>query len=235
MALHSRQLQRKALGVPSRRLLPVSAVLTRPQQGLESAQRPRPAPTHVNNFAPGARPQANFVSLVNGVYTVQGQLDVVAPVPLVMGILRDVDHAADVFGNVDSSTSYSRPDGSTELLQSCKWRFLAFSGNFECRLTVVADPNTDTVIFNLVSSSYMNEFEGRWEVKAVRSDGNGSSSGSSGLVGARVNHQLSVKPSFPVPPPIARYIAPIFQQQVTGILEDLQREVNRRQSQQSTA
>jgi hypothetical protein len=46
----------------------------------------------------------------------------------------------------------------------CRWEFLVFSGTFETQLTVDEDRKAGTVVFNLVSSTFMRHFQGRWQV-----------------------------------------------------------------------
>lgn len=52
--------------------------------------------------------------------------------------------------------------------QLCRWEFLVFSGNFETELTVEEDLPNGSVVFRLVTSSFMRQFEGRWQVTAAR-------------------------------------------------------------------
>lgn len=47
----------------------------------------------------------------------------------------------------------------------CRWEFLVFSGTFETELTVEEDVAGGSVVFSLVSSSFMRHFEGRWQVR----------------------------------------------------------------------
>ena len=47
----------------------------------------------------------------------------------------------------------------------CRWEFLVFSGSFETHLTVDENMDRDEVVFNLVSSSFMKQFQGRWQVR----------------------------------------------------------------------
>ncbi len=52
--------------------------------------------------------------------------------------------------------------------QVCRWEFLVFSGTFETKLMVEEDLPCGTVVFHLVSSSFMRHFEGRWQVCKAR-------------------------------------------------------------------
>ena len=51
-------------------------------------------------------------------------------------------------------------------MQTCRWEFLVFSGNFEMRLTVHEARQHGEVVFNLISSSFMRQFQGAWKVCA---------------------------------------------------------------------
>lgn len=48
--------------------------------------------------------------------------------------------------------------------QICRWEFLVFSGTFETRLTVHEAREHGEVVFNLISSSFMQQFQGAWKV-----------------------------------------------------------------------
>jgi len=48
--------------------------------------------------------------------------------------------------------------------QACKWQFLAFSGTFDVHLNVDEKPDSRMLVFRLVESSFMKDFEGRWQV-----------------------------------------------------------------------
>jgi len=48
--------------------------------------------------------------------------------------------------------------------QACKWQFLAFSGTFDVHLDVDENPDSRMLVFRLVESSFMKDFEGRWQV-----------------------------------------------------------------------
>lgn len=55
--------------------------------------------------------------------------------------------------------------------QTGKWQFLLFKGTFNVRLDVVEDPGTRTIVFTLAESSFMRNFEGRWQVETGRQQG----------------------------------------------------------------
>ncbi len=90
--------------------------------------------------------------------------------------------------------------------QKAGWRFLAFSGSFECRLAVDEDAEARSLVFTLLQSSFMRDFEGRWSVNEEHVEGVGPA--------VLVEHQLSVMPMMPVPAPFAYYTRPIFVKQV---------------------
>lgn len=109
--------------------------------------------------------------------------------------------------------------------QNCKWNFLAFSGTFKVHLGVQEDAAARSLLFTLVESSFMRSFKGSWIVKEAPSS---SSSSGSGRVGCLIEHQLSVAPSVPVPPPVSYYTRGIFMRQVERVLLDLKEEAEAR-------
>ena len=48
--------------------------------------------------------------------------------------------------------------------QKCKWEFLVFSGSFDTQLAVSEDPEAGSLVFRQLQSSFMRDFEGRWQV-----------------------------------------------------------------------
>jgi hypothetical protein len=50
-------------------------------------------------------------------------------------------------------------------LQACKWQFLAFKGTFNVHLNVMEAPQDRLLVFTLAESSFMRDFEGRWQVR----------------------------------------------------------------------
>ena len=50
-------------------------------------------------------------------------------------------------------------------MQTCRWEFLVFSGTFETKLTVHEARQHGEVVFNLISSSFMRQFQGAWKVR----------------------------------------------------------------------
>lgn len=52
------------------------------------------------------------------------------------------------------------------ILQAGKWQFLFFKGTFDVRLHVVEAPEDRTITFTLAESTFMKNFEGRWQVGA---------------------------------------------------------------------
>ncbi|GIL58294.1 hypothetical protein Vafri_13370 [Volvox africanus] len=114
--------------------------------------------------------------------------------------------------------------------KTCRWKFLGFSGTFRVRLGVQEDPDSGTLLFNLVHSNFMRDFEGRWAVRPTQAPPSAAASAARSHLEeeewCEVEHQLSVVPSVPVPPPVSFYTRSIFVRQVEGILVDLQRAVH---------
>lgn len=50
------------------------------------------------------------------------------------------------------------------ILQICRWEFLAFSGTFKTLLNVHEERDAGRVVFSLIKSSFMKDFEGQWQV-----------------------------------------------------------------------
>mmetsp|Transcript_9215 Transcript_9215/g.22807 ORF Transcript_9215/g.22807 Transcript_9215/m.22807 type:complete len:253 (-) Transcript_9215:34-792(-) len=170
-------------------------------------------------------------------FTVEGRMELAASPSLVYEVLTAYEACPDIFNNILTSETHRNAEtGGLEVLQKCSWNFLAFSGTFTARMAVTEDADSRTLVFNLIHSSFMRDFEGRWAVKSLLT-GSGSTTGSSDSDGEGeaaptciVEHCLSVKPSLPVPPPISYYTRSIFVKQVDAILQDLEREVRRRQA-----
>jgi hypothetical protein len=80
---------------------------------------------------------------------------------------------------------------------------------------VSEDAAARSLVFRLVRSSFMRDFEGRWQVSPCGGGGGG----------ARVEHVLAVKPTMPIPAAISQYTQGIFTRQVSNILRDLEREI----------
>jgi hypothetical protein len=49
-------------------------------------------------------------------------------------------------------------------MQCGKWQFLTFSGTFDVTLDVTEEPGSRLLVFRLVRSTFMEDFEGRWQV-----------------------------------------------------------------------
>ena len=49
-------------------------------------------------------------------------------------------------------------------VQICRWEFLAFSGTFKTLLNVHEERDAGRVVFSLIKSSFMKDFEGQWQV-----------------------------------------------------------------------
>lgn len=50
-------------------------------------------------------------------------------------------------------------------VQICRWEFLAFSGTFKTLLNVDEERDAGRVVFSLIKSSFMKDFEGQWQVQ----------------------------------------------------------------------
>ncbi|GLI66429.1 hypothetical protein VaNZ11_010227 [Volvox africanus] len=188
------------------------------------------------NAGPGPRSSSqvgsdvSFVSLVDGKYTVRGQLLLPASAPRVFALLTDYEGCHRVFGNIAASEVTQSAEGGLQVVQTCRWKFLAFSGTFRVRLGVQEDPDNGTLLFSLVHSNFMRDFEGRWAVRPIHAPPSAAASAArshpEGEEWCEVEHQLSVVPSVPVPPPVSFYTRSIFVRQVKGVLVDLQRAVH---------
>ncbi|KAG2432821.1 hypothetical protein HXX76_008555 [Chlamydomonas incerta] len=175
------------------------------------------------------RPEVAFVSLVDGKYTVRGRLLLRAPAAEVYQLLTDYAGCHRVFSNIAASQVVAGPDGGKQVEQLCIWKFLAFSGTFKVQLGVVEDDAARTLLFNLVHSNFMSDFEGRWAVAPAPAP----QAAPPGEQWCEVQHTLSVVPAVQVPAPVAYYTRSIFVKQVEGILLDLQRGLPRWRAERS--
>jgi len=155
-----------------------------------------------------------------GYFTVAGSLVLPAPASLVYEILGDHSSTARVFRNV---VDCQRSEDGKSLTQMCKWTFLAFSGSFSLKLAVDKDPAQKCITFTILDSSFMKGFEGRWHVSRLEGDEQGET--------CLVEHELSMKPLVPVPPPISYYTKSVLEKEVATVLTDLQMEVQRQMEQ----
>lgn len=113
-------------------------------------------------------------------------------------------------------------------------------------------PEQRSLVFSLLEPGFVRAFEGVWSVAVVEEDeeedGEGgwssssdsddsevSSSSSCGGKGGRgrklktvVRHSLGVTPAVPPPLPVRPVVRKLFQKQVAGLLDDLERELERR-------
>ncbi|GLC36665.1 hypothetical protein PLESTB_000128000 [Pleodorina starrii] len=174
----------------------------------------------------GPGPDVSFVSLVDGKYTVRGRLVLPVPASRVYALLTDYGGCNRVFANIAASEVVRSEEGGLQVVQSCRWKFLAFSGTFRVHLGVLEDPDSGTLLFSLVQSNFMRDFEGRWAVRPTEAaTAAATAAAGGGTEWCEVEHQLSVVPSVPVPAPVSYYTRSIFVRQVEGILADLQRAV----------
>lgn len=141
-------------------------------------------------------------------------------------------------------------------IQVVRWKVLLFSGTFNYQLNVAHDPVENTVIFRMLSSSFMTACEGTWKLVAVGNDqpldnsssdaasSNSTSSGSSTTAqtssvlqgvsdqqesSTLIKHTLSVRLAMRIPDAVTRQVAPIFQKQVHTVMEDLLKEIQRQE------
>jgi ribosome-associated toxin RatA of RatAB toxin-antitoxin module len=147
--------------------------------------------------------------------TVRGVMHVAAEPDLVYSILTDYDNCARVFRNVVSSEAVITAGGEKQVLQACQWQVIGLKGTFNVHLDVEEDSASRLLVFRLKESSFMRDFEGRWQVEPAQ-----------GGV-CRIEHILAVKPVMDIPPAIAPYTSSIFKQQVGKLLQDLERAISR--------
>lgn len=70
------------------------------------------------------------------------------------------------FGKYNVIVTQHHTDTS-ECWQVCRWEFLAFSGTFKTLLNVHEEPEAGKVVFSLIKSAFMKDFEGQWQVTAA--------------------------------------------------------------------
>uniref|UniRef100_A0A7S1X3D0 Coenzyme Q-binding protein COQ10 START domain-containing protein n=1 Tax=Tetraselmis chuii TaxID=63592 RepID=A0A7S1X3D0_9CHLO len=161
-------------------------------------------------------PDVNLNSAPNGGYTVTGALEVQARPEDVYAVLVDYEGAHNIFSNIEA-TKVLEVDGKTQLLQKCRWTFLMFSGTFDAILSVREVPEQKVLLFELVRSSFMKGFEGRWHVV------------DNGAGGSVVEHSLTVNPTLSPPGVMGGYTRKIFVEQEHQVLDDLIAELIRRE------
>ncbi|KAL3139314.1 hypothetical protein ABBQ38_003652 [Trebouxia sp. C0009 RCD-2024] len=153
----------------------------------------------------------NGVSLLshqNGVYTVGGSIETPVTQSKVYDMLIDYPNLNKVFSSIDECHTLTEKQ-ALQLLQICRWEFLAFSGTFKTLLNVDEERDAGRVVFSLIKSSFMKDFEGQWQL--TESPGGG----------CHVEHRLKVQPVLDAPPLFSGYAQRIFVKQVTKVLEDL--------------
>lgn len=209
------QQQRRATSL-QRRPHPAANVQPSPCQGRRLLPRARAAA--LEKLAPAGSIDIESLEYVDGCFSVQGCLVTAASPDTVYQVLTDYDSLPRVFHNVEASMVRQCPDsGQKQLVQTCKWAFLVFSGTFVNELNVVEDAASRQLTFSLVESAFMKEFVGSWDVQPA----------AEGLT--KVRHRLSVRPMVAPPQKIGDLSKKIFKKQVMGILEDLAQELERRQ------
>ncbi|CAL5224922.1 g7688 [Coccomyxa viridis] len=159
-------------------------------------------------------PTINSVDYQAGLYTIHGSLHIDLSEEAVLDVLTDYDGLSRIYNNIEDSQVLVN-GSQKQVLQTCRWEFLVFSGTFETRLTVHEARQHGEVVFNLISSSFMRQFQGAWKVTSLAGGG------------CRVQHRLSVQPSLAPPEALASYTKKIFVRQVERLLEDLSRELCR--------
>lgn len=152
----------------------------------------------------------------DGCFSVQGCLLSAAPPEIVYQVLTDYDSLPRVFSNVETSALRHTECGQKQLVQTCKWAFLVFSGTFVNELNVQEDPATRQVTFSLIQSAFMREFVGSWHIRRVP-----------GSNMTEVRHRLAVRPTVAPPQKVGDLSKKIFKKQVSGILDDLAQELDR--------
>lgn len=181
----------------------------------QSARRPhRRATTFTAAAAADRNPHSsriNDVALLshqNGIYTVGGSIETPISTSSVYNMLVDYPHLNRVFSSIDECHTMNE-NNALQLLQICRWEFLAFSGTFKTLLNVDEKPDAGRVVFSLIKSSFMKDFEGQWQLTDTP-DG-----------GCHVEHRLKVQPVLDAPALFSGYAQRIFVKQVTKVLEDL--------------
>ncbi|BDA47163.1 hypothetical protein COCOBI_10-0080 [Coccomyxa sp. Obi] len=161
-----------------------------------------------------SQPSIDSVAQQEGLYTICGSLETGLSREAVLCVLTDYEGLARIYSSIEES-KLSVIGRKKSVLQVCRWEFLVFSGTFETKLTVEENLPSGTVVFHLVSSSFMKQFEGRWQVSEL-ADGS-----------CKVEHRLSVEPVLAPPQAFAGYTQKIFVRQVERLLQDLSRELCR--------
>ncbi|KAL4434386.1 hypothetical protein ABPG75_000827 [Micractinium tetrahymenae] len=206
-----------AVPLQRRQQLAAAGPLLRQRSGQQRLLPPARAAA-LEKLAPAGSVDIESLDYVDGCFSVQGCLVTAASPDTVYQVLTDYDSLPRVFHNVESSMLRQCPESrQKQLVQTCKWAFLVFSGTFVNELNVVEDAASRQLTFSLVESAFMKEFVGSWDVQPA----------AEGLT--KVRHRLSVRPMVAPPQKIGDLSKKIFKKQVVGILEDLAQELERQQ------
>ncbi|KAL3160715.1 hypothetical protein ABBQ32_010626 [Trebouxia sp. C0010 RCD-2024] len=138
---------------------------------------------------PSYSSKINGVSLLshqNGIYTVGGSIETPVTQSKVYDMLIDYPNLNKVFSSIDECHTLTEKQ-ALQLLQICRWEFLAFSGTFKTLLNVDEERDAGRLVFSLIKSSFMKDFEGQWQL--TESPGGG----------CLVEHRLKVQPVLDAP------------------------------------
>ncbi|KAK9832595.1 hypothetical protein WJX81_002087 [Elliptochloris bilobata] len=156
-----------------------------------------------------------FVDVQDGQFTVEGCLVTPVAPQLVWEVLTDYEGLARTYSTV--LESHSRLiNKQRHVLQKCRWEFLAFSGSFDTQLAVSEEAAAGRLVFRQLQSSFMRNFEGRWQVDALPAGG------------CTARHTLSVTPILSPPAILEGPTRSMFASQVERLLADLEAELARR-------
>jgi len=143
-----------------------------------------------------------------------------APAGVAWGIINDHEQAPSIFSNINKSKVLSGDGQNKVVQQECAWKlFSLLSGAFALKLGLHEEvgPQAHRLSFWKIESAVFREFSGAWQVQALE--------GRSGCV---VIHELYAEPAIPLSSLLDRFAQSLFEQEVRGILGDLEREVRQR-------
>ncbi len=109
-------------------------------------------------------PAVEFLGVVQGMLSARGALHLPVHPDEAYAVLTDYEACSDVFRNIAATRIEDAPCGGRRIVQACGWSFLGFSGTFDISLNVTEEPAQRLLVFRLHESSFMADFEGRWQV-----------------------------------------------------------------------
>lgn len=111
--------------------------------------------------------------------------------------------------------------------QEIRWKLFLFSGTFQYQLDIAHDFDENTVIFKMIASTFMSDCVGTWKLTPATLDEGVSPATQD--PSTLIKHTLAVRVAGNLPDVVTKNVAPIFQEQVHTVMEDLMREIQKQE------